>query len=227
MYFIKPQRWMKWMYSGITWDMPVEKGEKILYLTFDDGPHPIATTFVLDELKKYDAKATFFCIGRNVVDHAEVYKRTIDEGHAVGNHTYNHLNGWKTKDNDYVADVLKAATVIDSGLFRPPYGRITKFQSAVLRNKLAVSNKPGTDKSTSSNIQHPTFNIIMWSVLSADWDNNIDGKKCYENVVLNAKSGSIVVFHDSAKALDRMQFALPKVLEYYAQQGFRFCSLHH
>jgi peptidoglycan-N-acetylglucosamine deacetylase len=216
---------MKWMYPGITWNMPVEKGEKILYLSFDDGPHPVATTFVLDELKKYDAKATFFCIGRNVVDHAEVYKKIIDEGHVVGNHTFNHLNGWRTKDDEYVADVLKAATVIDSGLFRPPYGRITRFQSAILRKTVVDSPQLKLPSDSTLNLQHSTFNIIMWSVLSADWDNNIDGKKCYENIVLNAKSGSIVVFHDSAKALERMQFALPKVLEYYAKEGYTFKSI--
>jgi peptidoglycan-N-acetylglucosamine deacetylase len=216
---------MKWMYPGITWNMPVEKGEKILYLTFDDGPHPIATTFVLDQLKQFDAKATFFCIGRNVVDHAEVYKKIIDEGHVVGNHTFNHLNGWRTKDDEYVADVLKAATVIDSGLFRPPYGRITRFQSAILRKTVVDSPQLKLPSDSTLNLQHSTFNIIMWSVLSADWDNNIDGKKCYENIVLNAKSGSIVVFHDSAKALERMQFALPKVLEYYAKEGYTFKSI--
>jgi len=218
MYFIKPPRWMRWMYPGLIWDMQVEEDEKVLYLTFDDGPHPIATTFVLDELQQYNAKATFFCIGRNVVDHSDIYKRILDEGHAVGNHTYNHLNGWKVKDQDYIDDVVKAADVIDSKMFRPPYGRITKFQSAVLRNQLAIGKQPST-------INHQPFSIFMWSVLSGDWDNKIDGKKCYENVVLNAKSGSIVVFHDSAKALERLQFALPKVLEYYAKEGYTFKSL--
>ena len=222
---------MKWMYPGITWDMQVEEGEKILYLTFDDGPHPIATPFVLNQLKEYNAKATFFCIGKNVVDHTDIYKRILDEGHTVGNHTYNHLNGWKVKDQEYIDDIVKAAEVIDSKMFRPPYGRITKFQSAVLRRKLAVdqfavdSRDPATDNYHPFNIQHSSFNIIMWSVLSADWDNRIDGKKCYENVVLNAKSGSIVVFHDSAKALERLQFALPKVLDYYAKEGYKFSAI--
>lgn len=209
---------MRWMHPGLTWDMQVEEDEKILYLTFDDGPHPIATPFVLDLLNQYDAKATFFCIGRNVVDHTDIYKRIIDEGHAVGNHTHNHLNGWKVKDQEYIDDVVKAAEVIDSKMFRPPYGRITKFQSAVLRNQLTIGNQPST-------INRQPFSIFMWSVLSGDWDNKIDGKKCYENVVLNAKSGSIVVFHDSAKALDRMQFALPKVLQHFTTEGYQFKSL--
>lgn len=215
---------MRWMYPGLIWDMQVEEDEKILYLTFDDGPHPIATHFVLDQLKQYNAKATFFCIGNNVVKHPAIYKRILDEEHAVGNHTYNHLNGWKVKDKEYIDDVLSAAGVIDSKLFRPPYGRITKFQSAVLRKQLAVSSKQAAIEQPST-INNQQFSIIMWSVLSGDWDNKIDGKKCYENVVLNAKSGSIVVFHDSAKAFEKLQFVLPKVLEYYTGKNYLLKSL--
>lgn len=211
MYFVTSPRWLKWMYSNLIWEMPVEKGKKFLYLTFDDGPHPIATPFVLDQLNRYNAKATFFCIGRNVADHSEVYAQVLAEGNTVGNHTYNHLNGWKVKDQQYIDDITEAASLIDSKLFRPPYGRITRFQAKVL-----------TDK-TSNNQQR--FHVVMWSVLAGDWDKNITGEKCYENVVLNAKPGSIIVFHDSAKALDRLQYALPKVLAYYAQQGYTFKAL--
>lgn len=222
---------MRWMYPGLTWEIPVEPGEKIVYLTFDDGPHPIATPLVLDQLRRFGAKATFFCIGRNVADHAEIYQRILDEGHSVGNHTYSHLNGWKVKDNEYIADVLKAAELIDSRLFRPPYGRISRFQSAVLRHRLAEGDKKKMSDSPKDNDQVMTipgpaekehFSIVMWSVLSADWDQKIDGNKCYENVVLNAKPGSIIVFHDSAKALPRLEQALPRVLEHFHQQGYRF-----
>ncbi len=224
MYFVTPPRWLKWMYSKVIWEVPVEKDEKILYLTFDDGPHPIATPFVLDQLKLYNAKATFFCIGRNVADHGEIYKTVLDHGHKVGNHTYNHLNGWKVKDQQYINDITKAAELIDSKLFRPPYGRITKFQSATLRGKLAEKVELTNHGSTQSN-EVSGFNIIMWNALSGDWDKNITGEKCYENVVLNAKPGSIIVFHDSAKALERLQYALPKVLAYFAQQGYQFKAL--
>jgi peptidoglycan/xylan/chitin deacetylase (PgdA/CDA1 family) len=216
MYLTRSPRWLKWMYPNLVWDVPVEKDEKFLYLTFDDGPHPIATPFVLDQLKLYNAKATFFCVGRNVADHNDIYKDIIEQGHKVGNHTYDHLNGWKVKDQEYIDDIAKAAELIDSKLFRPPYGRITKFQSSVLTGKIS------DDQSQTSN---PKFQIIMWSVLAGDWDKNITAEKCYENVVMNAKPGSIIVFHDSAKALERLQYALPKALAYFAQQGYQFKAL--
>jgi peptidoglycan-N-acetylglucosamine deacetylase len=215
MYFVTAPRFMRWLYPGLTWDIHAEKDEKILYLSFDDGPHPVATPFVLEQLARYRAKATFFCIGKNVVEYPDIYKRIIDEGHAVGNHTYNHLNGWKVKDKEYIGDILKASEVIDSKLFRPPYGRITRFQSKILR-------EPSTNLPVRQAGNDQRFSIIMWSVLSGDWDNTIDGKKCYENVVLHAKPGSIITFHDSAKALERLRFALPKVLEYYSNKGYLF-----
>lgn len=217
---------MKWMYPGLTWDIPVEAGEKILYLTFDDGPHPMATPFVLEQLSRHDARATFFCIGRNIADHQQVYRDILDAGHTVGNHTYNHLNGWKVSDKEYIADVLKASELIDSKLFRPPYGRISRFQSAVLRKKTAAPDAPADETNPAANPQPKPrsngFSIIMWSVLAADWDDQIDGEKCFQNVTLNARPGSIIVFHDSAKALPRLEYALPRVLEYFRQQGYRF-----
>jgi len=205
MYLVTAPQWLRWLYPRqLVWDMPVEKDEKIIYLTFDDGPHPIATPFVLEQLQRYNAKATFFCIGNNVADHSEVYHRILAEGHTVGNHTHHHRNGWKTADDDYITDIQQAATLIDSSLFRPPYGRITRFQARLLQQ----AKKP--------------YRIIMWSVLAADWDQAVTGQKCYENVILNARPGSIIVFHDSAKALDRLQYALPRVLDHFAQKGYRF-----
>ncbi|HEX6847149.1 MAG TPA: polysaccharide deacetylase family protein, partial [Chitinophagaceae bacterium] len=130
-YFVKTPGWLKRIYASYIWSIPVN--EKILYLTFDDGPHPEATPFVLNELKKYAALGTFFCIGKNVVCYPGIYKQIIEEGHSVGNHTYNHLNGWKTNNQDYLSDIALASNEIDSHLFRPPYGRITPFQAKNLK----------------------------------------------------------------------------------------------
>jgi peptidoglycan/xylan/chitin deacetylase (PgdA/CDA1 family) len=201
-YFVRTPWWLKKWYPGLVWDMPVR--EKILYLSFDDGPHPEVTPFVLDELKKYNAKATFFCIGKNVLAQPQVYKRIFTEGHRVGNHTQDHLNGWKVKDKDYLANIQQAAKIIDSHLFRPPYGRISAFQSACLRGEPLH------------------YQIIMWGVLSADFDRSLSPEKCARHVVRNARPGSIVVFHDSEKAFDRLRVSLPKTLEHFSGLGWRF-----
>ncbi|MDP4246840.1 MAG: polysaccharide deacetylase family protein, partial [Bacteroidota bacterium] len=149
LYFVKTPWLLKRCYPRLIWDMPDR--EKTLYLSFDDGPHPVITPWVLDELKKYRARATFFCIGKNVLAHREIYKRILMEGHRVGNHTQDHLNGWKVRDSVYLDNVREATKHIDSNLFRPPYGRISAFQSVCLRR--APLN----------------FSIIMWGVLSADF----------------------------------------------------------
>ena len=204
-YLVRTPWLLKKMYPECIWD--IKSDEKILYLTFDDGPHTEATAFVLEELKKYNAKATFFCIGKNVEEHFDIYKKIIEEGHAVGNHTYNHLNGWKVKDEVYFDNIFKAKKIIDSNLFRPPYGRITKFQLKQLAGE-KYKLKP-----------------IMWSVLSGDFDEKVSGEECYLTVVKNAKEGSIIVFHDSQKALDRLRYALPLVLKFFAEKGFEFRSI--
>jgi len=182
----------------------METKENEIYLTFDDGPHPQVTQFVLDELKKFNAKATFFCIGKNVKEHFDIYKQIISEGHRPGNHTFNHLNGWKTADKKYLDDIKQAADIIDSPFFRPPYGRATKFQMKAL--------------------QEDKFQLktIMWDVLSGDFDEKITPENCYLNVVKYAKAGSIIVFHDSLKALPRLQYALPLVLRFFSEKGFVF-----
>lgn len=212
-YFIKTPRWLKKIvYPSLQWDVPTK--EKILYLTFDDGPHETATPFVLDQLKQYNAKATFFCIGKNVLEQQNIYKRILNEGHTTGNHTFDHLNGWKTEDKIYFENISEAAKYIESNLFRPPYGRIARGQAKALKR----NNKPGT-------INHSPFNIIMWDVLSGDFDTNLSPEKCFENVTQYAKPGSIIVFHDSTKAFDRMSYALPKVLEHFSKQGYSFAAL--
>jgi len=201
-YLVKTPGWVEKVYSKRIWKIATEKPE--LFLTFDDGPHPVQTAFVLDELKKYNAKATFFCIGKNVLDHPAIYRRILEEGHAVGNHTQNHLNGWKTKDTLYLENIREAKNYIDSNLFRPPYGRMSGFQV----NQLLQ--------------QGYKLNTVMWTVLSADFDRSLTPEQCLQNVILNSSRGAIIVFHDSEKAQERMRFALPEVLKYFSAKGFQF-----
>ncbi|HTN07809.1 polysaccharide deacetylase family protein [Agriterribacter sp.] len=200
-YFIQPPWWLKKLYPACIWEM--ETDEKVIYLTFDDGPHLQATPFVLDELKRHDAKATFFCIGKNVARHSDIYRRIVHEGHRTGNHTFHHMNGWKANDTAYLKDIAAAREYIDSGLFRPPYGKITKWQVRHLTDAFKMK-------------------VIMWSVLSADFDAKVTPETCLKNVMLGAKPGSIVVFHDSEKAWRNIAYALPKVLMHFSERGYRF-----
>ncbi len=204
-YPVKTPGFIKKLYPNCVWMLPVK--DKVLYITFDDGPNNEVTPFVLEKLKRFNASATFFCIGKNVRDNFEIYKQVISEGHKVGNHTFSHLNGWKTNDKKYIGDILEAKKVIDSDLFRPPYGRITRFQLNLLQGE-ALKLK-----------------TIMWDVLSGDFDTKITGENCYLNVIKNAVPGSIIVFHDSIKAEERLQFALPRVLQYFTEKGYRFDSI--
>lgn len=205
LYFVKSPRWLQWLYPQGIWK--VNTREKLLYLTFDDGPHPEITPFVLECLGKYQAKATFFCIGDNVKKFPHTYEKIMEQGHAVGNHTMHHLNGWKTENEDYLSDIQQAKLHINSGLFRPPYGKITRFQLQRLRQ--------------------PAYqlNTIFWTILSGDFDTEITGEDCTINVCSNAEPGSIVVFHDSVKAYERLKIALPAVLDYFSKKGYRFSQL--
>ncbi|MEO6406530.1 MAG: polysaccharide deacetylase family protein [Ferruginibacter sp.] len=201
-YFAKTPGWLKMLFPGRTWDIKTTKKE--LYLSFDDGPHPEITSFVLDELKRYDAKASFFCIGKNVVASPEIYRRILDEGHAVGNHTFKHLNGWKVSNKEYLRDIQEASLYIDSKLYRPPYGRMTRFQQKLVENKMEV---------------------IMWSILSGDFDTSISPERCLSNVLLNIHPGAIIVFHDSEKAFPLLKEVLPKALKYLSERGYVFKAL--
>ena len=202
MYLIKTPFWLRAIYSNCTWKMPAK--DKVIYLTFDDGPDPEATPFVLATLKKFNAKATFFCIGKNVLKHPNIYEAVLKDGHRVGNHTYDHLNGWETDNHLYIENIKDAMNMIESNLFRPPYGRIKKSQIKLLKQADNLPNQ-----------------IIMWDVLSGDFDLKIDGETCARNVIKNTVPGSIIVFHDSQKAWDRMTIALPIVLEYFSNLGYR------
>ena len=206
-YFVKTPGWLKRIYDSYIWSIPVT--DKILYLTFDDGPHPEATPFVLKELKRHNALATFFCIGKNVVSYPGIYNQIISEGHTVGNHTYNHLNGWKTNNDDYLKDIALASHEIDSDLFRPPYGRITSFQAKNLKQVM--------------NGREPK--VIMWDVLSGDFDTECTPQQCLTNVLLASVSGSIIIFHDSEKAFPNLAYTLPRILNYFAEKGYLFKSL--
>jgi peptidoglycan-N-acetylglucosamine deacetylase len=204
-FLVKTPWWLKKLYPGCLWDM--QPKEKVLYLTFDDGPHPVITPFLIDLLDRFDAKATFFCIGDNVVKYPAVYEQLIAKGHAVGNHTQHHINGWKTNDVDYLKDIERAATHISSPLFRPPYGRISRSQI----KKLSASTQANMPQT-----------IVMWNILAGDWVQELSPEKCYERINKKIESGDIIVFHDSDKAWERMSYAVPKLLEAYTKKGFSF-----
>jgi peptidoglycan-N-acetylglucosamine deacetylase len=221
MYLVKTPWWLRAIYPQLIWQMPDQ--EKIIYLTFDDGPHANATPFVLDTLAEFDAKASFFCIGKNVLEHPAIYERILNEGHTVGNHTQFHANGWKVSDSKYFNEIDEAATLIQSNLFRPPYGRIKRSQISQLVQKKHVRSF-NAQSSDLQSTQSP-YKIIMWSVLSGDFDTSLSADACTQNVINHTKAGSIVVFHDSTKAWDRMSVALPKVLKHFSALGFRFEAL--
>lgn len=207
---------LKRWYSRYTWDITTT--EKVIYLTFDDGPIPEVTPWVLKQLKQYNAKATFFCIGENVDKHPDVFKQVLEDGHTIGNHTYNHLDGWQTDTDTYVENTRKALQVMSSELgvqsdsklrthnssllFRPPFGKIKKSQGRILRQL--------------------GYQIIMWDVLAKDWLLNATPEQCLKNVLNNTIQGSIVVFHDSIKASKNLYYALPKMLAHFSAQGYVF-----
>ncbi|MFK7782301.1 polysaccharide deacetylase family protein [Psychroserpens sp.] len=199
----------KKMFPNYVWDIPTNTKE--LYLTFDDGPTPEITNWTLNLLKQYNAKATFFCIGANIKKHPDIFQNIVNSGHAIGNHTQHHVKGWTTKTNDYIKQVLEAEKQIEihqpktSNLFRPPYGQIKPKQG----KKLMALN----------------YKIIMWDVLSFDWQKETSEEDCLNNVISKSKQGSIIVFHDSVKASKNMMYSLPKVLDYFSKEGYEFKPL--
>jgi len=205
MYLVKTPWLLKKLYPQLVWDAP--KDSRCIYLTFDDGPIPIVTPFVLNILKQYNARATFFCIGDNVTKHPDVFEQVKNAGHAIGNHTYNHLKGWDTEDPTYLENFLKANEQLNTNLFRPPYGRIRRSQIKLLKQ------------------HNPQLKIMMWNVLSGDFDVNLKPERCLKNIIKNTQSGDIVLFHDSLKAFDRLEYALPKAMEHWAGLGYEFKSL--
>lgn len=209
MNWIKTHWFIKKLFSNYVWDIP--NNENKVYLTFDDGPTPEITEWTLNLLKEYNAIATFFCIGDNIRKYPEIFKKVIAAEHSIGNHTFNHLNGWNTSRQEYIENTSECQSEISKlqpatcNLFRPPYGKIKPTQSKILR-KLG-------------------YKIIMWDVISYDFDATISKEQCLENVLKNVQSGSIIVFHDSKKAFQNLEYVLPRTLDFLNEKGFVFEKL--
>jgi len=194
---VRPPSFLRWIYPNAIWHLPSDR--KVIYLTFDDGPTPFITEKVLELLDAHKAKATFFCIGKNIEQHPGIFNLIKEKGHHIGSHTYSHLNGWKSKAEEYINDYVKGRELSHTNLFRPPYGRI-------LLTPLQVIQKQ--DK------------VIMWDILSKDYDKDLSPEEVYANVTRNLEPGSIIVFHDSEKAKKNLLAVLPRILEYLTQQGY-------
>lgn len=202
MYLIKTPRFVQRLFPHLTWKIKTEKKE--IFLTFDDGPIPEVTPWVLELLSSYNAKGTFFCVGDNVTKHPHLYKDIINQGHSVGNHTFNHLNGWRSDYESYSGNVKRCANLVKSNLFRPPYGRLRPRLTAYLLKY---------------------YKIVMWDVLSGDFDLKLAPEKCFKNIISHTRKGSIIVLHDSIKAERNLRYVLPRLLEYYHQKGFSFVQI--
>ncbi len=207
MFFHRTPKIVQWLYPNLIWS--VSNADKVIYLTFDDGPVPHLTPFVLDELKKYQAKATFFCVGGNLVKNRAIAERSLAEGHILANHTFNHIQGWGTEDKTYLENVKQCEEQLSdldasSHYFRPPYGKIKRSQIQLIK---------------------PKYKIIMWDVLSGDYSNKISKQQCLHQTIKATQSGSIVLFHDNIKAADNLYFTLPRYLEHFSNLGYRFKAL--
>lgn len=199
----KVPRILQSLYSGLEWKQSAVNNQ--IFLTFDDGPQPEITEFILEELNKYNAKATFFCVGENVERYPEIAKSILNNGHTMANHTYNHLKGWNTSAQEYLSNVKLAAGIIHSNLFRPPYGRISRKQIALIKSA--------------------GYRIIMWNLLSCDYLKDLDKEKSLTKLIANTKPGSIIVFHDSLKAMENVKWILPRFLDKMTHQGFNFSPI--
>lgn len=199
---VRPPQLLRNLYKDSLWRM--DKTQPIIYLTFDDGPIPELTPWVLDILKQYQITATFFCVGENIDKNPEIFKRILEEGHQVGNHTYNHLKGWQTKKKDYLTNVAKCQALTQTNLFRAPYGRISRKQYNILVKE---------------------YKMVFWDVLSYDYDTFISPEKCLENSIKHTQNGTIIVFHDNKKAQKNIKYALPRYIDYFLKLNYTFASL--
>lgn len=196
-YLVKSPWWLRWLYPSLEWRKKPVEGR--VFLSFDDGPHPTITPWVMEQLASYGFTASFFLIGDNIRKYPDTYSSLQESKHSLGSHTMNHLNGWKTDNSKYFESFTKGHELVQSDLFRPPYGRIKRSQVKKIGQK---------------------HRIIMWDVLSGDFDQNLNAENCARNVIQNMKPGSIIVFHDSEKAWPRLEKALPAVLQHMKQEGF-------
>lgn len=206
MYWHKTPYWLKALYPGLSWHK--SRNRKTLYLTFDDGPIPIVTEYVLEQLHQHDAKATFFCVGDNIAKHPHVFQKVIEQGHSIGNHTFNHIKGWQSKDEEYYQNIAQCQKIIDENygriqrpLLRPPYGKITRRQVRHLKKQ---------------------YEVIMWDVLSGDFDTELAPETCLKRTIKATRNGSIVVFHDSFKAEKNLRYCLPRFLSHFKEKGYSF-----
>ena len=204
MYFVHPPYFVRKFYNKkLIWNIPVK--EKKIFLTFDDGPVPGFTSEILNILNQFNAKATFFCVGENIKNHKKEFEKILKNGNLIGNHTFNHLNGRKTKFEEYISNISKSNDLYETKLFRPPYGRITFKQiNEVSKN----------------------YKIIMWTVLTGDFDKNVSKEKCLKNAIKYTRKGSIIVFHDNKKTKEKVLFALPRFLEYFSKKDFTFETIY-
>lgn len=209
LYFFKTPALFKYLYPNAIWHG--DRGKKQIFLTFDDGPVPGITDYVLDVLSEYKVKATFFCVGENVTKHPSTFERLVREGHAVGNHTYNHLDGWRVNLQVYLDNINHCRdSIINHGyssdyfLFRPPYGKI----------KMGLSNRIVNN-----------FKIIMWDVLTYDFSPNISAERCLKESIKHTRNGSIVLFHDSRKTIHKLKIVIPKYIAYFLDRNYEFCRI--
>lgn len=208
--FLKTPKLLHYLYPGLTWkSTSFHQDSPVLYITFDDGPHPEITPWVLQTLRDYNARATFFCVGQNIEKFPDVLHETIAQGHHVGNHTYNHINGWKHPLHEYLDNIELTNTLINNGyngekLFRPPYGKITHKQIRHLK---------------------PFYKIIMWDILTGDFNEAFSQKKCLHKTIKHSKPGSVIIFHDSKKAEKNLKYVLPEYLYAMSEKGFCFKAL--
>ncbi len=199
---VRPPQLLRRYYKGSLWRM--DKSKPTIYLTFDDGPIPELTPWVLDILDSYQIKATFFCVGDNIVKYPHLFERIKNSGHQVGNHTQNHMKGWMVKHSEYYDNIQKCQSLVQSYLFRPPYGRIKKSQF----NKIIKE-----------------YTVVFWDVLSYDYDKLITPSKCLKNSIKYTRNGSIIVFHDNIKAQRNLEFVLPKYIEHFLKLNYSFATL--